>query len=117
MKRVYYARAISLYDTLQDARDIKLLEQMGFEVVNPNDKKLSARYKKEGMEVFYEVVESCDGLAFRAFQDGSIGAGVYGEMQRAKELGKFIFELPTVTSKRILSIEDTREYLSLIGKR
>ena len=114
---VYFARPISLYDTPQDERDLRLLKQLGFEVVNPNKKELSVRYEKEGMNVFYEAIEDCDALAFRSFPDLSISAGVYGEIQKAEEIGCLIIELPTITSSRVLSVDDTRAWLKYLGAR
>ena len=118
--KIYYARPISLYNTKQEERDIKeILSIMGssgyFELINPNKKELQERYAKEGMDVFFEAIKDCDGLVFRAFPDGKISAGVKKEIDKALELEKFVFELPTITSKRVLSVEDTREYLKLLG--
>ena len=113
-KKAYYARPISLYNTLQEKRDIELLNLLGFEVINPNKAELEARYQKEGMSVFIEATKDCDVIAFRSFQDGKISAGVYKEII---ESGKPSIELPTITSNRVLSVEDTRAYLSLLGNR
>lgn len=115
--KCYYARPIHLYNSEQDKRDIQAIENMGFEVVNPNKEHLQERYKTEGMNVFLEAVSDCDALAFRAFPDLSIPAGVKKEIDKANELRKIVFELPTITSKRVLSVEDTREYLKLLGYR
>lgn len=117
MKKVYFARPISLYKTKQDLRDIKLLQDLGFEVVNPDKDELSKRYKEEGMSVFLSAVMDCDCLAFRSFQDLKIGAGVKAEIQKAIETGKMVFELPTITDSRFLSVEETRQYLAYIGQR
>jgi hypothetical protein len=115
--KIYYARPISLYGTKQDERDLKFLEAMGFEVNNPNKAELVERYKTEGMEVYFQLVRDSDALAFRAFPDGKLGAGVYKEILVAQESGKLVIELPTITSARVLSVEDTREYLKLLGTR
>lgn len=116
-KKVYYARPVSLYKTHQDARDIALVQALGWELVNPDKEELQRRYQKEGMDVFTAAVAECDGLVFRAFPDGKIGAGVRAEIDKALALGKFVLELPTITSGRCLSVEDTREYLKLLGQR
>ena len=120
--RVYYARPISLYGTKQEERDIKLINSIRngnvtWELINPNKEELQERYKTEGMDVFFEAMKDCDGLVFRSFQDGKISAGVKKEIDKAIEMGKFVFELPTITSQRVLSVEDTRAYLSLSGHR
>lgn len=115
--KVYYARPINLYNTAQDKRDITLLNFLGFEVVNPDKEELQERYKKEGMSVFLQAIDDCDALAFRSFPDLKIGAGVWKEIEKAINEGKMVIELPTLTSNRILSVEDTREYLKLLGHR
>jgi hypothetical protein len=115
--KVYFARPISNYKTPQDERDITLLLSLGFEVVNPDKEALSERYKTEGMDVFAAAVRECNALAFRAFPDLSIGAGVKKEIDTAIEEGLLIIELPTITQKRCLSVEDTRNYLKYLGQR
>lgn len=120
--KVYYARPISLYGTEQEKRDLSLLNKMVdgnvlWDIVNPNKEELAERYKTEGMDVFLKAIEDCDGLVYRSFPDGKISAGVKKEIDRAIELGKFVFELPTITQTRVLSVEDTREYLKLLGAR
>lgn len=115
--KIYYARPISLYNTKQEDRDLETISLAGWEVLNPNKKELADRYKTEGMDVFLAAVTECDGLVYRSFQDGKISAGVKKEIDKATEIGKFVLELPTITSNRILSVEDTREYLKLIGNR
>jgi hypothetical protein len=115
--KIYYARPLNLYNTPQDKRDIELMQGLGFEVINPNKEELAQRYKTEGMDVFLQAVTECDALALRAMPDMTITAGVKKEIDKAAELGKAVIELPTITSKRVLSVEDTREYLRLIGAR
>ena len=90
---------------------------MGFEIVNPNKQELQERYKAEGMDVFLAAVTECDAIAFRSFPDGKISAGVKKEIDKAIELNKVVIELPTVTETRVLSVDDTRAYLKLIGHR
>jgi hypothetical protein len=114
---IYYARPISLYNTKQDERDIQTLRDLGFDVINPNKEELERWYKKDGMDVFLQAVAQCDALAFRSFLDGGIGSGVYAEIETAIRHEKPVIELPTITSKRVLSVNDTREYLKLLGVR
>ena len=115
--KIYYARPINLYNTKQDERDIALLLRMGFDLVNPNKEELEKSYKKYGMDAYTQVVAQCDALAFRSFYDGKISAGVYTEIETALRHDKIIIELPTITSNRVLSVEDTRAYLTLSGHR
>jgi hypothetical protein len=103
-----------------------MLEDMGFEVVNPNtedtQKGIEEFKKKNGddrtMEYFDSIIDTCDGLAFRSHPDLKIPSGVAYEVGYARRsLIKFIIELPTLTEGRILSVNDTREYLRLNGQR
>ena len=115
--KVYYARPISLYNTKQENRDLAYFKELGWDALNPNKEELQIRYAQEGMDVFLMAVTSCDALVFRSFQDGKISAGVMKEIDKAIELGKPVLELPTITSSRVLSVDDTREYLKLLGCR
>lgn len=117
MKKVYFARPISQYGNNQDKRDIELIRSMGFEILDPNSKFYEEAYKSRGMSVFTDLVANCDGLIFRSFVDGTIGAGMVKEINTAKGLGLFVLELPTITSKRELSVEDTRTYINQLGYR
>lgn len=115
--KIYYARPISLYNTKQEERDLLTLTQLGLDVLNPNKEELQKRYREEGMDVFTQAVKDCDALAFRSFFDGKISAGVKKEIDAAMALDKPVIELPTITSHRILSVDDTRTYLTLNGNR
>ena len=115
--KVYFARPIFLFKTPQDKRDLELLSRLGFDSVNPDKEELQRRYPSEGMKVFIDAVSDCDALAFRANPDMSITSGVKKEIDKAIELGLPVFELPTILEKRVLSVEDTREYLKLVGHR
>lgn len=115
MATIYYAHPLSLYNTLQEARDVVLLRSLGFHVINPNAPEHQEGYKKKGMSYFFNLANSCDALAFRAFPDGKIGAGIVGEMKAME--AKPIIELPHSISCRALTIEQTREYLKELGQR
>jgi hypothetical protein len=115
--KIYFARPINLYKTPQDERDLQLLTQLGFDIVNPDKAELAKRYQEEGMDVFLQAVKDCDMVAFRACPDLKITAGVYKEIMQAVELKKPVIELPTLISTRVMSVEDTRAYLTYIGNR
>ena len=114
---VYYAHSTALYNTPQETRDIQALSTLGFEIVNPNSPKHEAGYKKDGMEYFIRIVETCAAIAFRANPDGSMNAGVHSEVMTAKALGKPILELPCGLKSRGLTIDQTRAYLEEQGSR
>jgi len=116
--KIYYAHSMHLYGSAQEARDIKLLEDLGFEVVNPNTPEHQLEAKTSGemtMAYFERLAERCDALAFRALPDGNISAGVFTEIIGVE--GKPVIELPWGVSRRGLSIGDTREYLKELGQR
>jgi len=121
-RRVYYAHSLHLYGTEQEKRDILLLESLGFSVLNPNSPETQAKCLKEkesggtGMYMFRKIVQSCDLVAFRAYPDGSIPAGVHKEITDYAE-GLPVIELPNGLKRRGLSVEDTREWLHELGQR
>jgi len=115
--KIYYAHSIGLYNTPQETRDIELLESLGFEVINPNTLLHHENYQREGMGYFKNVIWSCDALAFRANFDNSIGSGVALEIDFAGEKNIPVIELPSNISRRRLSLEETRGYLTETGER
>lgn len=115
--KVYYAHCINLYNTSQEARDVGDLFYLGFEVVNPNMPEHQDGYKKYGMPYFEKFSIICSAVAFRALPDGSIPAGVAAEIQWFRDKSKPIFELPSSILRRVITREQTREYLVEIGHR
>ena len=83
--KVYYAHCMAIYGTPQEARDIATLEALGFEVVNPSDKKYEKSWKKQGMALAEDFARDCDAIAFRSIPGGRIPAGV------GKEIEIFVF--------------------------
>lgn len=141
--KIYYAHCMALYDTAQERRDVATLETLFSEVVNPNSEVISmdcARVRREFDEgtlvypkfpgatfqdagaavlllVFYPLVLAADCVAFRALPDGSIPAGVAQEIQWAAEMYKPVIELPCGFTRRVMTVEQTREYLREVGNR
>ena len=115
--KCYYAHPLSLYDTCQETRDVKLLEKLGYKVVNPNNSIIEYAYKEKGFEVFLEEVKQCHVLAFRSFPDGSIGAGVGSEIACAIKYNIPVIELPNRVVFRTLTKDETKEYLRDVGQR
>ena len=115
--KIYYAHCMSIYDTPQEARDVKTLEKLGFEVVNPNHEGSEEAYQKEGMDYFKRMVGNCHALAFRALPSGEIPAGIASEIKRAEFWKIPVFELPTRMRSRMIDVECTREYLRESGQR
>jgi hypothetical protein len=121
--RIYYAHCMNIYDTPQEERDVLILQDMGFEVVNPNNEDTQAevkRLKDEGrecMEYFERVIATCDHLAFRALPGGFIPAGVAHEIAHALETDMIVIELPTFSLRRVMTVDETRQYLMEQGER
>ena len=124
--KVYYAHCMSIYYSNQEDRDISTLVSMGFDVLNPNSEyhsnlfeefKLTPRGKREPMAYFTELVESCDGIAFRGIPCGRITSGVFVEVKAAIDAGLFVIELPNGIVSRGMTYEETIEYLNDIGER
>lgn len=117
--KVYYAHSMSIYGTLQEARDLDTLAKLGFLVLNPNKPKHQKGYtdSKLGMDYFLRLVESCDALVFRSLPFGRIPAGVAMEVDHAIKLGLPVFELPSSITARKLTLDETREHLREVGQR
>lgn len=113
--KCYYAHCLAIYNTLQEQRDVKLLESLGFKVVNPNQPKYQEKYKTQGMFFFKKLVQSCDIIAFRSLPSGEIPAGVAAEIDNGLSIP--VIELPSGISRRTLTVNQTREYLREIGQR
>ena len=140
---VYYAHCLQLYGTKQEQRDLETLRGFGFQVTNPADdayaklaktvkqvyanpttdeeRALVAPFADAGEAVmqlvFRGLVCNCDALVFRALPDGRIPAGVAQEIAWANLLGKPVIELPTNLLSRTMTVDQTREYLRLVGQR
>lgn len=115
----YYARPISIDNTAQSDRDVELINSLGFKAHPTGNRKKDAlvRYREIGMEAFRPYVEESRILVFRAFPDGSIGAGVALEIQWAIECSIPVLEIPRQIARRSLSVSDTRAMLSELGQR
>lgn len=115
--KVYYAHCLAIYNTPQEKRDVSLLESLGFEVVNPNSEECSEGYKREKMDFFKRFSKECDLIAFRATPHGRIPAGIAKEIEMFEQEQKPVIELPSQRVRRVMSVEETREYLREIGQR
>ena len=107
---------MNIYGTPEEKRDMLLLEQLGYAAI-PFTEEMERRAKTEGMVPFIEKAREAEALFFRAFPDGSIGAGVWAEIQAAVKSGIPVMELPRLDPGRQLSIENTRWYLERLGQR
>lgn len=127
MKKIYYAHSIHLYNTKQEQRDIELLEKLGFEVLNPNTRQNQIDYLEwlksndikdsDKMSWFKNLVNQCNILAYRSHYDLRIPSGVLYELEYALSLNLPVFEIPTITDNRKMSVQETKDYLKYNGIR
>jgi hypothetical protein len=115
--RAYYAHCKVIYGTPQEARDIALLQSLGFEVVNPADKQYEQAWAEQGMALKEKFADECDLIIFRSLPDLRIPAGVAKEIEAFKVRSKAVLELPSGLSCRAITVEQTREYLAEVGQR
>jgi hypothetical protein len=117
--KAYYARPISIDGTPQAERDMELIRALGFEPFPVGQEKEQALvvYRQIGMKAFHPYVVDSNALFFRAFPDGSIGAGVAQEIAWAEETFLPVVEIPRQIARRTLSPEDTRAMLAELGQR
>ena len=114
--KCYYAHPMNLYGTELENDDIIALLKMGFEVVNPNKQRHQEACKDttkwdSPTDYFVAMVAECDVVAYRAFPDGGIGAGVAKEVMVARNDNKPCFELAALEGRRVLPVDSTREHL------
>jgi hypothetical protein len=89
----YYAHSQTTYGTPQESEDIRLLESLGFDVVNPNVPQYQGG---KGMEFYLKLASNADVVAFRCLPTGKISPGVSQELGVAKRR----IELPSGVEER-----------------
>lgn len=122
-QRCYFAHHITDYDTPREAEAVRLLEQHGFTVVNPNGSEHDAAYKHQGMQYFLGMVATCDALAFQRFATGQVGAGVGKEIHVATAYSLPVYEIADNALRQVdgatavgdaMSVDETRALLRAI---
>jgi hypothetical protein len=111
------------YDSSIEARDVKVLEDLGFEVINPNtpdlqeacNKYINKYGRNRVMEYFKEIIFHCDLLAFRSLPEGKILSGVSVEISEAILCDIPVIELPCSLEDRMMHYPETKQYLTEIG--
>lgn len=115
--KCYLAHPVTDYGgSERQIRAIEAIESRDWEVVNPDKPWHQKEYRQHGMRYFLELVEDCDCLAFMRFPDGTIGAGVAKEIEKALQRRLMIYDvsrgdlLPQndMMPDRVLSVEQTR---------
>lgn len=118
-KTAYYAHSQWTYDTLVEAKDIRMIENLGYKVFNPNDPDLEEFWELKGMDLFDELMDryNFDVCFIRPQSDGTISAGVGYEAMKFFELRKPVLEIPAPILPRTLTPEATRELYRWHGLR
>jgi hypothetical protein len=99
-----------LYGSQIEYDDIRMLEDLGFGIVNPNSPGNEEKYlEKRAFGFFLDMVRSCDVLAFRSLL-GNITTGVGKEIEYAIEHKIPVIELPYITKNRFLTQGETEMY-------
>lgn len=120
-KKIYYAHSLHFYDTTQELLDVSLLEQLGYDVINPNSEIFQREYSNwlisnkvkdsDKMIWFNGLIDKADVLAFRSHSDMRISSGVFYEIKYAIKNKIPVFEIPTFNLNREMSLKETREWL------
>lgn len=123
-KVVYYAHPMTTYGSTIEKADIKILEDLGFEVYNPNNPIHQIGCKEYArihgadkiMEYFTNIIfKNCEAVAFRALPDGRLLSGVAYEVNKSVEHSLPVFELPNSLLSRSMDYPATKEYLTQVG--
>lgn len=115
--KAFYSRPINLYGTLEDQRNIDSIKSLGYEVIDTESEEIQAEYSRKGMDVFFDLIKNTDVLFFKCALNMQITQGVYKHIVFASDNGIPVLEIPTILNARVMSLEDTRKYLQLTGKR
>jgi hypothetical protein len=121
--KCYYAHTMVSYGSTIEAFDIAVLENLGFEVINPNSPEIKKgceeftlkHGKASVMEYFADIVSNCDLLAFRSLPSGEILSGISAEIQEAIRCDIPVIELPCSLDKRMQEYPETKQYLIELG--
>lgn len=121
--KCYYAHTMISYDSTIEQYDIKMLENLNFEVINPFDwviyngcREYVKQHGNENvMDYFKDIIDKCDLVAFRALPDGQILSGIAAEVSHARSRQLPIIELPCSLTDRMLDYPKTKEFLTELG--
>lgn len=122
--KIYFAHPVNTYNTILEKwyynkLFLPFLDEI--EIINPNTLKHQEAYKINGMDYFKDLVLSCDKVYILPFDDNSIGAGIYKEIEWALEANipciitklnfdfEKVYRLNTLDQQvKILSVDETR---------
>ena len=117
---VYYAHCMKDYGSDMEKEHVKILERLGYYVLNPNDPRIDSvvdqmqaegKTSSEIMDYFLTIVKKCDVLAFATTTTGKVSAGVKKEIDYMKSLDRPVFQLPIYSNLETMSVDETRKFL------
>ncbi len=117
--KVYYSHPISTYRTEKERISLSLINRKFPDavVINPDS------YESQSMNDYFELLSTCDALAYHENEHSRITKGVMSELWIAEELDKPIYHITTheITSKKIpvltVSSKEYRIIESFLSKR
>jgi len=125
-KKIYFAHPISTYGTNIEKESISILEENGFDVLNPGAKEQQDDFiifrknnPNDYMKYFDDLVLRCDSFAYLPFRDDKIGAGIVYESDIASKNNMKIYKIDLINRiiievdfdyilKNRLSVDETR---------
>ncbi|NOS67782.1 MAG: hypothetical protein HOO67_05475 [Candidatus Peribacteraceae bacterium] len=129
--KIYFAHPVTSYGTPIEQRVLDELRLIKFQVVNPNTPEHQENYQRlpreQAFEYFLTLARTCDACVFIPFEDGTIGSGVFKELETFFERGLKVYEFyskvwPFVQRDleqlrdRALTIEETREKINQLRR-
>lgn len=121
METIYFAHPVNTYGTAVETFCLELIRKKfpksKYKILNPNGEIHQIGYKERKMDYFFDLVKQCKIVIFLPFSDGSIGAGVYKEVECGfnNKSDIYIFQEDFTLLKieilplNHLSVEQTRE--------
>jgi len=119
--KCYYAHTMVSYGSTIEKQDIETLEELGFEVINPNTPEYQEQCQEyvleygDVMDFFGAIVMSCDILAFRSLPNNDILSGISFEIDKAIQYKIPVIELPCALKERMMTYPETKQYLIELG--
>lgn len=94
-KVIYYAHNLNKYNTLEELKELELIEDKfdNSVIINPNGWIYQDAEEKTIIEQCYKLVLKSDILVFSSIDDEIIGQGIYGELIKAFTHGIKVFYL------------------------
>jgi hypothetical protein len=118
VKTIYFAHAMTDYDTVREAKVLHMMQQAGWEVVNPNTAQHAAAVQAmrtaghNVMDYFCGLVRDADATAFMLTEQGEIGPGVLKEVCEAFVWGKPVFWVGVPYEKGVMKPLKPNEFVS-----